>query len=322
MSFHSYIHVAKLFTTRLPMTDLPMDQKALSRCLSRQSYRQSSQIISSHLLTGSAIGCKTRKRTDERTNDMNGLAPPLTQDPTDERRGSWTGDFDPSRRTSFANSFLETPPSFVKLPTRPLQGRMHHVPLDEEPDLMSTPPISPVATRHSRAPSSYFDSPTQKKVVRSAQAKEAEENSLFSTLLNKAFETVSKSGEAMDVHGKDVVDLSEARRAAKGKGRAIAYDADDESLPSSPIRLSRPTGARATTDTTAEISSAPVPGTAPATRTSEDEFYASHPFEAGLVNTLEAAEKKVSEWWAWLSPESSQAPLPAPVGGTQRRAKK
>lgn len=89
------------------------------------------------------------------------LAPPLSRDyegASDERRGSWVDDFDPARRTSFANAFLEMPPE-RESKIRNSFGAMHYVPLDEEADLMGNPPISPVATRHSKN-SSYFDSPT------------------------------------------------------------------------------------------------------------------------------------------------------------------
>ncbi|CCG83034.1 protein of unknown function [Taphrina deformans PYCC 5710] len=244
---------------------------------------------------------------------MDRLAPPLAHDFNDERRGSWTGDFEPSRRTSFANSFLETPPGPARGTKKFSLGHMHSVSLDEEPDLMGTPPISPMYSRNAQGPSSYFDTPTRS-VSRKAVAKTAEqEASIFSNLLNKAFETVSKSGEAMDLHGRQVVDLSDSRRAAKGKARAISYDEDDEPPSSGQNRTLRTTSelddyARASTESQIAPSARfqPEPKSAQeAASLSERDFYATHPFEAGLVNTLEAAEQKVTEWWSWLTSDTT-----------------
>lgn len=240
---------------------------------------------------------------------MEKLAPPIAHDHTagDERRGSWAGDFDPARRTSFANAFLEIPPDYESK-TRTSIGQLHYVPLEEEPDLMATPPISPVASRHQRNISSYFDSPTQSKPLpgnggnrRSLERETEPPGSIFSNLLTKAFETVSSSGEALDVHGKDVHDLAIARRSAKGKGRAIAYDEDDEPLPASPMRVRRPTSVRSQSVVDNQ-EAAPGHST-----TDDDAYYRTHTFEASLVNTLEMAEKKASKLWDWLVGEGPEA---------------
>ena len=120
----------------------------------------------------------------------------------------------------------------------------------------------------------------------------------------------------MDVHGRDAVDLAAERRAAKGKGKgraALPYDEFDE-LPSraSPMRTTRPTSidstrhaATITTTTTALDSKiAPSAESSGATQPGKDvdrDFYVTHPFEAGLVDVLEATEKKVAQWWSWIS---------------------
>lgn len=241
-------------------------------------------------------------------------APSLPRDydggASDERRGSWVGDFDPARRTSFANNFLEeVPPEHAARMKKPL-GAMHYVHLDEEADLMSTPPISPVITRHSKSPSSYFESPTQTRIgtKRSSYQRSGDEpeaggqGSLFSTLFNKAFETVSKSGEALDPYSKDARELSDSRKAAKGKGRAINFDYDEEEdLPHS-RPPPRPTSVQAPQNKL-PLSNSPATTTP---RESHDAYIS--PLEATLVNTLEAAEKKVSQAWAWLTDDSPVGP--------------
>lgn len=252
---------------------------------------------------------------------MDSLAPPLARDydgATEERRGSWAGDFEASRRTSFANAFLEEPPDEYTAKPKTSLGLMHYIPLDEDLDLMGTPPISPVVNRNSKTPVSYFDStPThsrnQSRTIisqkRSSVNRDADaSDSLFSTMLNKAFETMSRSGEAMDVHGKDVDVLSETRRAAKGKGRAI--EVDDVPLGSnhSSEAVSRPTSLREgdTGRSTTNLQRAPLSSVAPANvSVGNDESFDLHPLEASLVSTLEAAEKKVNQFWDWLSGEGT-----------------
>lgn len=183
-----------------------------------------------------------------------------------------------------------------------LPGALHHIALDDEPDLMSTPPISPMVGRSGRLATSYFDTPEVRRAENAGEVDHGQAN-LFSTFLNKAFETMSKTGEAMDVHGRDYIDLNAGRRAAKGKERAPPY-----------IALTEPSS------TTSNPKSHPAPGIEasmnPARQTStaiatprrdleSEDFYASHPFEAGLLDVLEATEKKVGDWWSWLSQEQA-----------------
>lgn len=238
------------------------------------------------------------------------LAPPLSRDydaVSDERRGSWVGEFDPARRTSFANAFLEMPPE-REAKFRNSFGAMHYVPLDEEADLMGTPPISPVATRHSKN-SSYFESPIRSRIGTDEQSlsrtvgrTEDEQESLFSTLFNKAFETVTRSGEALDMHGKGDTDLSNSRRAAKGKGRAIDFG-DGGRVPQ--WQFDPDSGPTSLHGGSTKVESPN--GLSTATSRDKGESYMS-PLEETLVTTLEAAEKKVTQVWAWLTDDTPVGP--------------
>jgi hypothetical protein len=115
--------------------------------------------------------------------------------------GSETDEHDMSRRSSWADVFIDT--------IKPAK-RMSALPEYEfDRDFLASPPFSPVKGEH-------FSFPAM------APPQEAQQGATWSSWLGDFMATVTKSGEQMDSYGKMQTDLARASTLDKGKGRSRA----------------------------------------------------------------------------------------------------